>query len=600
MEKKIMSLNARMNEKKDAIADQKAAARNTLLKNERSYRADCLVEAWSRIPQLGVGLKDMPLTEARNVAINLDRQAAYMRRMSEAQTSSNFSGFTPENMLRLVRLAMPNVVRNKIFTEFAMETARDSIKYLKPVFSKTQNGKDLNNRATDPNAKNGSGTADDPWAYNDVNGKSPDENGYDNNAKKLHEALYESTEDRYVQELANATAADANATLTDGKVTAATAAADATKPAFMVFDADNFKSRNDDATYNKLMKGYTVVYFGDETHPIAIEDKNSHKFAIIPDFKDYVSAVEWVAQADTKLPEALKITYGSGTVPTEVTTDLTNKGVTAAVRAYARYDSEDDFDGDYLGEVQLRMFDYEFRPRPTTIGVTWSQLSELVLDSSFNVNAEEELVTYAAQEIRVALDYKAIKLAYQAALSNDSAYIIHFNAAVEGTGVTTSATATTNGISAFGYTENAQTLVSAFDKMADVMLNDMNRGGVSRLVAGPAAGSYCKLHDKFTPTGKQPNIGAHQIGEFDGLPLFKVPSSIVPNNRILTVYKNEANDADVSLVFGTLVPFFSTGTIVRKNFYKEAGIASYGDWALLNKRYLGIVQIDNIKDAAAN
>src|SRR5574344_2077285 len=86
----------------------------------------------------------------------------------------------------------------------------------------------------------------------------------------------------------------------------------------------------------------------------------------------------------------------------------------------------------------------------------------------------------------------------------------------------------------------------------------------------------------------------------NGIPLFKVPSSIIPNNRILTVYKNEANEADVSIVFGTLVPFFSTGTIVRKNFYKEAGIASYGDWALLNKRYLGIIEIDGIKDAASN
>lgn len=37
-------------------------------------------------------------------------------------------------------------------------------------------------------------------------------------------------------------------------------------------------------------------------------------------------------------------------------------------------------------------------------------------------------------------------------------------------------------------------------------------------------------------------------------------------------FKNEANEADVSLVFGTLVPFYSTGTIVRKNLYKEAAI----------------------------
>jgi hypothetical protein len=34
-----------------------------------------------------------------------------------------------------------------------------------------------------------------------------------------------------------------------------------------------------------------------------------------------------------------------------------------------------------------------------------------------------------------------------------------------------------------------------------------------------------------------------------------------------------------------------------KNFYKEAGLATYGDWALLNRRYLALIKINNIKDA---
>src|SRR5574344_1475929 len=83
---------------------------------------------------------------------------------------------------------MPNLVRNKIFTEFAMETARDSIKYLKPILTKTQHGKDLNNRATDQ-------SADDPFGYKDED--------FSNEAKKYHKSLYEITDDRYVQELIN-------------------------------------------------------------------------------------------------------------------------------------------------------------------------------------------------------------------------------------------------------------------------------------------------------------------------------------------------------------------------------------------------------------
>lgn len=64
--------------------------------------------------------------------------------------------------------------------------------------------------------------------------------------------------------------------------------------------------------------------------------------------------------------------------------------------------------------------------------------------------------------------------------------------------------------------------------------------------------------------------------------------------------KNPDQENDVSIAFGTLVPFFSTGVIQRKNFYKEAGLASYGDHAVLCKKYLGIVRIDNLKDGATN
>ena len=77
---------------------------------------------------------------------------------------------------------------------------------------------------------------------------------------------------------------------------------------------------------------------------------------------------------------------------------------------------------------------------------------------------EEELVTYAAQEIRVALDYKAIRLGYQQALRNGNNYVVKFNAAVG---------SADEGINSFGYKQNAQTFTSAISKLEDVMLNDI-------------------------------------------------------------------------------------------------------------------------------
>lgn len=86
--------------------------------SERAYRGERLVEKWSRIPEVGVGLKSLNESTAINTAIYLENQTRVMSRLTEAQLSSAFQGFSPENMLRLVRLVYPNVVRPRFATEF--------------------------------------------------------------------------------------------------------------------------------------------------------------------------------------------------------------------------------------------------------------------------------------------------------------------------------------------------------------------------------------------------------------------------------------------------------------------------------------------------
>ena len=75
-----------------------------LYREERAYRADRLVEKWARVPEVGRGISKMPASVARNLGILLENQARAMSKLTEAQLSSVFYGFTPENMLRLIRL----------------------------------------------------------------------------------------------------------------------------------------------------------------------------------------------------------------------------------------------------------------------------------------------------------------------------------------------------------------------------------------------------------------------------------------------------------------------------------------------------------------
>lgn len=316
----------------------------------------------------------------------------------------------------------------------------------------------------------------------------------------------------------------------------------------------------------QFVDGYTYLYWGlpgqnsaqIEQQVVAIQDKGSGQFFAAPGFtvkitdpaqyrnKFLVPNPNLLANDPNQKFENGGASYGSGgddvsaatagllprtatnppapvqkgvtTLDIEVDEDAIEfpRGITkdnflnnAILYAYGRYNSESDFEGNYLGEVEIRMDEYMFKPSATSIGVSWSQLTEITLDTSFNISAEEYLVSYASQEIRSALDYKAIRLAYAVAKTNckhNPNYIYHFDAAYNTVNVGGDGTKE-------GYIANAQTFVSAIDAIGDVIYDEINRGGVSRLVAGPSACSYMHLNSGYSPKGKQNQTGSHQFGE---------------------------------------------------------------------------------------
>lgn len=91
-----MSLNTNIAAQREKAA-LREATRKTLAKTERDFRGAKFVESWSRIPKIGAGLTQLPENVARNTAINLQTQAASMAKMTEAQLSTSFQGFTPKN-----------------------------------------------------------------------------------------------------------------------------------------------------------------------------------------------------------------------------------------------------------------------------------------------------------------------------------------------------------------------------------------------------------------------------------------------------------------------------------------------------------------------
>lgn len=432
-----------------------------------------------------------------------------------------------------------------------METMRDSIKYIEPIYTNAQRDDfkwDLNQPEY---------TMDD--RFDDVNHN--------------RDVMYESTESRYATELVNVPAE--KVTVEGNKIKVA-------------FDGGAL-------TGNYIPKDSSLsIFVGGKKMAIAIMgpvldgSTGAEWFGgkEIQIDATHIIKVEGVTQegVNAEFPVFVKPENGEYAEATlGISGDqLTINGVAVRVLAVGRFDSERDLTGMHLGECELQMKTYYFNPRRISMGVTWTDMTELYLDLSFGVSAEDTLIDSVGQEIKKALDFQAVEYANRVQKVRSGNPLVKFDA-------------TAGDDFKDSYWHTAQTFTQALGHVSDEMLNIFNRGGVTAIVGGPRACRYLELIEGYSTKGAQSPIGGHQVGELNGVPVFKVPSSVIADNELLTTWKNEQAEGDVSIAIGTLVPFASTGKLPRKNFYFEQGIARYEDTQALQPRYLGRVLIENIR-----
>lgn len=536
--------------------------------SEKAARAEKAAKVWDAHPLFKGELSKMSEAKARqNAAINLTNQARFMKQLNEQETSAEFQRMAPANIMRLVQLTMTNLNRGNVFSEYAMETARDAIYYVKPFFSKSiapdagnmaERSMSYNHAIADADPFQFDGSDTQVGGYNGLNpaygGKANARNGAINtNARK---SIYESSESRFANELANA-----SEIVESGKTVTITW----TKGPF-----------GEDGS--KYVPGSTKIYAGtDERKVIAFQDPSTLEYLVS---QDYAGAV--VTESPRAAGESAVVT----TVDFSACADTVE--VPTVVNAYARFESEADYAGTYLGEVNLMMSVYELRPHRTSVGVSWTKLAEITLDSTFNTQVDDLLLSSAADVVHGQLDLQAFKDAYAIAKTNPSFYQIEFDAAYS---------TDTNGTSGTkdSYAATAQTFSSAIELASAALYSDIHRGSINKLVVGVSVAPYLKLNAGFAPKGVQDPTGVFKIGELDGIEVYKAPIEVIPDDEVLCVFKNEKVENDVAMVFGTLVPFVSS-KLEYPTFFTRGGLATFGDKAVLNRKYLAIIKVKNLKD----
>lgn len=465
-----------MREQQAALKEQQR-----IVMSERTAAADRLIEKWMKNESIDSirNLADSNVEKARALAFMLENEENHLASLTETQISNDFKT-TPENVIRIIRLAWPNQVRGEIFYDWAMETARDSMYYLHPVTGKTKRGATAGGR------------------------------------------ILETSEYRYPTEVEIET---------------------------LELNSGAYKA----TALNAPLRPFTVKVLVDGV-PTATDDGNGNLIGT------GVSGT---------------IDYETGAISVTFTT-APDEG--AAVEFAYNYDSEVASNYDNLGSVELQLKDYQFRVKPKPLYVSWSKMTEILLGSTLGIDAEEALIRGVADEFKKSQDFQAASIAWGVAKGHQA---VTFNCQ----GAT--GEAEVDRMSAF-----SKAIKLAGSKIYDQLL----RGGITKMIAGPQAAAQLFIHPRFDASNKQPEVGIFRTGSIDGVDVYQAPSVIIPTDEILCVYKNEQVPEDVSVAFGTFIPLYRTQTLEYKEMYKESGLATFGDYKVMNPQYLQRIKLQNMNN----
>ncbi len=301
---------------------------------------------------------------------------------------------------------------------------------------------------------------------------------------------------------------------------------------------------------------------GGQPEIIAVDDRNGN-----------------LIQVDTTSPQYTlsgtnTISYSTGAITVTFTANVATGTV---IKAEYNFSAEDSAQFTQIQEMGLALRAYPFELREFPLYVVVSNMTKMLLSGSLSVDAQEAIVRNAGGELAKSLDFYAVDLAMKYARGNGTPIAYNFTGATGESEI-----------------DRAQSATRYIGQAANLMYNALQRGSVAKIIAGPNAAELLKLHARFTNAGEQSAINLFRMGSIDGIDIYKVPSTMVPTNELLCIYKNPDEPQDVALAIGTYVPLYISDPLTFKNMQTEQGVAWYGDMKVVQPKYLQRVVISNI------
>ena len=269
------------------------------------------------------------------------------------------------------------------------------------------------------------------------------------------------------------------------------------------------------------------------------------------------------------------VNYAAGVISATFTT-APAAGQAVTLEGGIALEKDSDLEITQSVDISLRAVPFTLREYPIT--ASFSKKLELVLGTSYKVDAQEAYLRAMADELRKTLDIQAFSLASRQAHRNSAANPTVFNM---------------QGAVGEAETNRIQVITRYIDKCGTKIYNRLFRGGVSVIFGGPTATGVLTGHNRWNDTGAQDANGIYKLGGLGDIPVFRVPAEVCADGDLVCVYKNRQLPEDVFLMIGTLLPLHVTDKLEFPGRNTEFGVASYGDMQILNKGYAEVLTVQN-------
>lgn len=259
---------------------------------------------------------------------------------------------------------------------------------------------------------------------------------------------------------------------------------------------------------------------------------------------------------------------GSGYTVNTGTVNYTSKAVSItftgapiagkAIKCTYQFDTESDSSNIREVEIGLRIIPVMAKEHP--LKISWSVPASFAASASAGLDVEDTLSVLAAQFIKTERDRYVVNYISRAAGNVDTE--LTFNCSVPGSG---------QQITKKQWYQDFKIMFSVAENK---IFQSAGRGSVSWLIGGSNVAALIKQLDGFIPESNIIPIGAHVIGNIDGITIIKDPG--MNANQYLCGY-NGVLPGDAGIVLSEWIPIYFTPTITDSDLKGRKAVLSMYD-----------------------